>query len=135
MLVRLSMRRQCRAICVKRATYFSRSWRECPQRNFGREESDSVRLRRERRWRQRGRSRPPGSCCRAARHLATFPHPLYDNVTITKGKFETQLTHHPLTDATLLCARYHFPLQYTLNSTSIFRHCNCFFSRDLTLLV
>lgn len=45
MLIRLSMRRHCRAICVKRAIYFSRSWRERPQRNFGREESDAVRLR------------------------------------------------------------------------------------------
>lgn len=44
MLVGLSMRRQCRAICVKRAIYFSRSWRERPQRNFGREESNSVSL-------------------------------------------------------------------------------------------
>lgn len=61
MLVRLSMRRQCRAICVKRAIYFSRSRRERPRRNFGREESDSV------------RSREPaapgraGACCRAER--------------------------------------------------------------------
>lgn len=44
MLVSLSMRRQCRAICVKRAIYFSRSQRERPQRNFGREESNSVSL-------------------------------------------------------------------------------------------
>lgn len=44
MLVRLSMRRQCRSICVKQTIYFSRSWRECPQRNFGRKESDSVSL-------------------------------------------------------------------------------------------
>lgn len=49
-LVRLSMLRQCAAICVKRAIYFSRSWRECPQRNFGREESDSVSFMCERAW-------------------------------------------------------------------------------------
>lgn len=42
--VSLSMWPQWRAICVKRAIYFSRSRRECPRRNFGREESDAVSL-------------------------------------------------------------------------------------------
>lgn len=39
---RPSMWRQCCAICVKRAIYFSQSQRERPRRNFGREESDAV---------------------------------------------------------------------------------------------
>lgn len=107
MLVGLSMRRQCRAICVKRAIYFSRSRRECPRRNFGREESDSVSLQRPR-GRESSVSAPEpaavlaarlryllpggaGAACSARRHR----HPLYHNATIrARGKFEMPLTHH-----------------------------------------
>lgn len=72
MLVGLSMRRQCRAICVKRAIYFSRSRRECPRRYFGREESDSVNLQRPRGRGSRRRLRRLclliglDTCCQAA---------------------------------------------------------------------
>lgn len=122
MPVRLSMRRQCRAICVKRAIYFSRSWRERPQRNFGREESEPVSLQRKSRrrsplppapaadGRRADRPRyllpgapPPRRDCRlmsvttagaggAARR--GVPTPSTDNAIIcTKGKFEMPLTH------------------------------------------
>ena len=62
MLVGLSMRRQCRAICVKRAIYFSRSRRERPRRNFGREESDSVSLQLARGRESRRLRRGDGGC-------------------------------------------------------------------------
>lgn len=109
-LVRLSMWRQCCAICVKQAIYFSRSWRECPQRNFGREESDSVSLLRAlvQRSRQPGSGGPRSSdrldtCCRAdVAPPSQLPRPTWRHadtalstaIICTKGKFEMLLTHH-----------------------------------------
>lgn len=96
----------CRAICVKGAIYFSRLWRERPQRNFGREESDSVSLQRlqtatPRSFRIRSESnlQPPPQLATGPRYrsvlvarrrppatslIATLRHPLYlcDNATI-----------------------------------------------------
>ena len=121
--VRLSMWRQCGAICVKRAIYFSQSWRECPQRNFGREESDSVRLYCERAAgteesgsraaRRQTRYLLPGRR-RSATALVSIYTALSNAIICTKGKFEMRLTHC-LTDADVifrLATQYIFQLKW-----------------------